>query len=142
MSRPIAILVIDVDNFKKFNDTFGHATGDHVLIRFVDICKQSFRGVDFFGRLGGDEFVAVLAESDLKIAQSVVKRIEKDLAESYSEFFGIQFNINASFGISIFDPNLPSNKMPSESKDLLEYLIQMADLDMYVNKKLKQQNFC
>ncbi len=142
LSRPIAILVIDVDEFKKFNDNFGHATGDQVLIRFVDICKQSFRGVDFFGRFGGDEFVAILAESDLKIAQSVVSRIEIDLLESYSEFFGIQFKINASFGISVYDPNQPSNKMPSEIKDLLEYLIQIADLDMYVNKKLKQQNYC
>lgn len=98
--------------------------------------------MDFFGRLGRDEFVVILAESELKIAQLVVIRIQKNLIESYSEFFGIQFKINARFGISIFDPNLPLNKMPSESKDLLEYLIQIADLDMYVNKKLKQQNFC
>ena len=71
----IALLLLDLDNFKSVNDSFGHATGDRVIIMVVEECRKSLREVDIFGRLGGDEFVAVLPDTGLKEALIVAERM-------------------------------------------------------------------
>ena len=58
--RPIAVMLLDLDNFKSINDRFGHATGDHVLELFAEIGNRFMRRHDLFGRLGGEEFAAML----------------------------------------------------------------------------------
>ncbi len=71
----IALLLLDLDNFKAVNDSFGHATGDRAIIMVAEECRKSLREVDIFGRLGGDEFVAVLPDTGLTEALIVAQRM-------------------------------------------------------------------
>jgi polar amino acid transport system substrate-binding protein len=59
--------MIDVDHFKKVNDTYGHLTGDKVLIQMTKIIQKKIRSTDFFGRFGGEEFIVVFPDCDLTV---------------------------------------------------------------------------
>jgi diguanylate cyclase (GGDEF)-like protein len=72
---PLSILMLDVDEFKKFNDRFGHQTGDLVLKMVSSQCIASLRNVDIFGRLGGEEFAATLPDTSLEQAAQVASRL-------------------------------------------------------------------
>lgn len=85
--KPFSVIMLDVDEFKKFNDRFGHKAGDLVLRLVAAQCKASLREVDIFGRLGGEEFAAALPDTDLKHAVMAANRLRKiveeaDLAEA------------------------------------------------------------
>lgn len=140
LNRPIAILMIDIDSFKNINDTYGHSIGDQVLIQFVTVCKKSLRNIDIFGRFGGDEFIAILTETDLQIAQSVINRIHEDLLNADFIVNNEKLKVSASTGFVIYEPKLSSIEMPNTSKTLLDYLIHKADLNMYEIKKLRQNH--
>lgn len=118
-SVPIAVVIIDLDRFKKVNDGFGHNTGDKVLVGMAKSFAASLRETDvsaFIARIGGDEFAALLpliphTDTDLtpeQRAEAVVGRLEKaatqyvDDAEQTSELKEIGFG--ASIGVSIYDP--------------------------------------
>jgi diguanylate cyclase (GGDEF)-like protein len=73
--RPFALLMVDIDNFKAINDTWGHAAGDDVLARAASILKQAVRAVDYVARYGGEEFVVVLVETTTDAARDVAERI-------------------------------------------------------------------
>ena len=72
----MALILIDVDNFKGINDTYGHATGDKVLKRVADLLKHSFRSVDILCRIGGDEFVVVMTRANSSMSRLVRNKIE------------------------------------------------------------------
>jgi diguanylate cyclase (GGDEF)-like protein len=72
---PLSILMLDVDEFKQFNDRFGHQAGDLVLKLVASRCMESLRSVDVFGRLGGEEFAAVLPDTNLEQAAQVATRL-------------------------------------------------------------------
>ena len=74
---PLALLFIDIDDFKQINDAHGHAVGDQVLINFVAMVGQHLRGADQLGRMGGEEFVLLLPETSLEDALLVAERIRK-----------------------------------------------------------------
>lgn len=71
----VSVLFIDLDNFKYYNDTFGHNTGDIILQEFAGILKDSIRNIDIIGRFGGDEFIIVLPETNSENASIVARRI-------------------------------------------------------------------
>lgn len=73
----MALILIDVDNFKEINDTYGHAVGDRVLKRVADVMKQSFRSVDILCRLGGDEFAVVMTRSNSSMSRLVVNKMNR-----------------------------------------------------------------
>ncbi len=77
---PFAILIIDIDDFKKVNDTYGHQTGDSILVSMTNKCKEAIRGDDFLGRYGGEEFVVVLPGASLKNAMKKGRQICKTVA--------------------------------------------------------------
>jgi diguanylate cyclase (GGDEF)-like protein/PAS domain S-box-containing protein len=77
---PLSLLAIDIDHFKKVNDTYGHAVGDKVLQRCVDTCKQTLRSSDAFGRLGGEEFMAMLPFADQKTGYETAERLRLQLS--------------------------------------------------------------
>ncbi|TIH19207.1 sensor domain-containing diguanylate cyclase [Marinifilum sp. JC120] len=95
--RPLSLILIDIDNFKKINDTYGHAVGDEVLIRFAEIILSSTRSLDSIGRWGGEEFIIVCPETTahegVVIAEKLRLRIET------SQFNTID-NCTASFGVT------------------------------------------
>ncbi len=78
--RPFSLLILDVDHFKKFNDTWGHEAGDRVLQHVAELVRGSVREVDLPARLGGEEFVVLLPETPLMAAVEVAERVRKAIA--------------------------------------------------------------
>lgn len=78
---PFSILMLDIDDFKKINDTYGHAAGDTVLKKFTQRCADHLRGSDLFARYGGEEFVILLPDTDKNKAEQVAARIRDCIAE-------------------------------------------------------------
>ena len=79
--KNIVIMYLDLDNFKYYNDTFGHELGDYVLVRFSHVLKQVVKWCGYAVRYGGDEFVLVLKDKDLEFAKEVVKKVFHMLAD-------------------------------------------------------------
>ncbi|MEE9228568.1 MAG: diguanylate cyclase, partial [Acidimicrobiia bacterium] len=79
--RPVTALMLDLDGFKRINDTFGHAVGDEVLRHLGDRCRRAVRDIDLVGRYGGEEFCVLLPETDLKTALEVAERIRSSIAD-------------------------------------------------------------
>ncbi len=97
------ILMMDLNNFKFFNDTYGHQVGDEVIRRVAECLRQSCRISDVVGRYGGDEFIAILMDTDAEGTQTVVTRIEQKVAEqSLESDDGRRIPISLSFGAAIF----------------------------------------
>jgi diguanylate cyclase (GGDEF)-like protein len=74
-NRPFSIAYIDIDDFKKLNDAFGHRTGDELLIEFVSTCNGHLRSSDSIGRMGGDEFALLLPETDEATCEDTLRRL-------------------------------------------------------------------
>ncbi|MBB4050654.1 diguanylate cyclase [Devosia subaequoris] len=124
---PLCLMLLDIDHFKNFNDTYGHQTGDQVLRLVAMTLKSNIKGKDLAARYGGEEFVAVLPSTDLDgaviIAENIRKAIQAKelLKRSTNEKLG---RITASFGVAVFAPN--DNAMS---------LIERADRCLYAAKR-------
>jgi len=103
--RPLSALVVDIDFFKRVNDTYGHDAGDEVLREFAARLKASVRGIDLACRLGGEEFVVVMPETDAKVAQLVAERIRRRMAADPFRIArgGRTIDVTASIGVASFD---------------------------------------
>jgi diguanylate cyclase (GGDEF)-like protein len=99
--RPIAVMLLDLDNFKTINDRFGHAIGDRVLQRFAEVSSSCMRRLDIFGRLGGEEFAALLVDASRDRALTVAEQIRSTLIEATSEIDGKPVVATVSIGIVI-----------------------------------------
>lgn len=119
--RSFSLLMIDFDNFKKYNDAFGHPAGDKILKICCQLMKETIRDVDFLGRYGGDEFISVLPETDSTFALEVAERMRKTIAAQ-----SIEPRITLSIGIAAF-PQDGNNK---------NTLIEIADDACYEAKQL------
>jgi two-component system, cell cycle response regulator len=112
-SKPLALLVIDIDYFKAINDSHGHDAGDDVLRDFALRIKRSIRGIDLACRLGGEEFVVVMPETDMAVSAMVAERLRRRIA---AEPFAIQqgaktIPVTISIGIAALrgrDDNAPN----------------------------------
>lgn len=127
-----ALLIVDMDNFKKINDTFGHLKGDEVLKDGVGHLKNMFRGDDIIGRIGGDEFVVFM--SNVTSREDIVnkaKSIGQAFLKTYSED-GIDVTVSASIGISIY---------PMDGGDY-EELLDKSDKALYEVKKNGKNGYC
>jgi len=100
---PLAVMMVDIDEFKRVNDTYGHAIGDQVLQRVAECCRKELRGVDVIGRYGGDEFVALLPETGLSAACQVAERLRKTIAERVLDTKAGRVTITVSLGIAVLD---------------------------------------
>jgi diguanylate cyclase (GGDEF)-like protein/PAS domain S-box-containing protein/hemerythrin-like metal-binding protein len=74
---PMVLLMLDIDHFKKINDTFGHATGDEALRRMAAVCRSELRAIDLFGRIGGEEFGVLLIRTDAITGRQVAERLRQ-----------------------------------------------------------------
>src|SRR3546814_19028823 len=99
--RPLALLIIDVDHFKQFNDSYGHAVGDAVLQRLAEVLQAQLRGADLIGRMGGEEFAALLPDTGAAQARQVAERLSEavDALEVHSA--GGVVRIPVSVGLSM-----------------------------------------
>jgi len=119
--RTFAVLLVDVDNFKRYNDAYGHLAGDEVLTRVASLLQESTRQVDCVARYGGEEFVAVLAETDMAGAQEACDRIRTRL--------GTQMFQSAKITLSIGVAEFPTHGETPEA------LTAAADAAMYEAKR-------
>ena len=122
--RPLSLLAIDADHFKKINDTYGHATGDEVLKHLSKALQDSVRTMDIVARLGGEEFGALLPSTDLEGAVIIAERIRASIAESEIEIDGHVINYTVSIGVSTVDEDVTS----------IDMLLKLADEALYVSK--------
>jgi diguanylate cyclase (GGDEF)-like protein len=119
--RPLALMYMDLDNFKVINDTHGHQTGDAVLRLVADAMRSSVRQADVVGRLGGDEFAVIMPETDAALADAAAKRL---IAGLRNVFKGTP-NVTASIGV------VSCTATDASTDDLL----RRADQAMYDAKK-------
>lgn len=121
-TRTIFVLMCDIDHFKSFNDTYGHAMGDAILEKVAETFKQQLRNEDVISRFGGEEFVALLRCSDMNEAFKVAERLRQ--AISAIRLPSLDRTVTASFGLVEFDPALN-----------LERNLNLADQLLYQSKE-------
>jgi diguanylate cyclase (GGDEF)-like protein len=121
----VGVLMFDVDDFKKINDTYGHAVGDEVLCAIVRFCQQNIRETDLLGRYGGDEFVILLPGCDLENASQKGDRLRESIAQLRFSAGGASFCITISMGATFCGPDIMD----------LEKLLQKADQALYISKQ-------
>lgn len=123
----MAVLMIDIDNFKVINDTFGHVEGDRTLIKVASVLGECAREADVIARLGGEEFIIALQHTDCKNAQQVAQRV-LDKIRQLKCGEDNSFHITASIGISCCD------EVAAASSKTTEKWIQEADKALYQAK--------
>ena len=96
---PLSLIIMDVDDFKNFNDTYGHQAGDFILRETAKLIRDNIRGVDIPARYGGDEFSLILPRVDLTGAMLAASRIRQKLGEHLYDYQGVSFYITVSSGI-------------------------------------------
>jgi diguanylate cyclase (GGDEF)-like protein len=137
--KPLSVIMLDVDEFKKFNDRYGHKVGDLVLRMVAIQCKLSLRDVDIFGRVGGEEFIAALPDTDLEHAIVVANRLrevveEVDLTEAEILFElmtsdGSQketLKVTISVGVAPCDESCKNIDMAIDHADRAMYSVKYA----------------
>jgi diguanylate cyclase (GGDEF)-like protein len=125
--RSLALILFDVDGFKKANDTFGHAFGDKALVRISHAAKSQVREVDILARYGGDEFIVLMPETTAQQALLLTERIRQAVVTSEVDMGGAFLPLTVSLGIAeiIFDTDRS-----------IETIISRADKALY---QVKQQ---
>ena len=136
-SRPLSVVVADIDHFKNVNDRFGHEAGDRVLAKLADLLKTSLRASDLVARYGGEEFVAVLPNADLAAAclwaERMRERVESELATPDGN------PVTISLGVSCLSPDAGEEDQAQRGAESDRVgpsaLIQEADKAMYRAKR-------
>ena len=123
--REISVIELDIDRFKKINDTHGHACGDEVLITVATILTESARDGDVLVRWGGEEFILLLPETSLDAATALAERLRNLISAVKLRYHGKEIRFTASFGVA--------QRMPQS--DSMDELISAADDRLYQSKR-------
>ncbi len=120
----LSLVLLDLDNFKRVNDDYGHQVGDRVLRRFVEVCRQQARVTDVFARFGGEEFVLLMPQTDKDGAMNILERLLQSVAALELEAGnGRSFDITVSAGLATW-----------REGDTSDSLLQRVDQAMYCAK--------
>lgn len=122
---PLSVGILDLDNFKQVNDTYGHTAGDAVLRRVADVCRKNLRAIDIVGRLGGEEFIILMPECDIDQANILGNRLLKMIESEVVDTNAASIRITATIGIT---------QLFSDDKGI-EGIISRADDALYRGKK-------
>ena len=129
----VSLLMIDIDFFKKINDTYGHHTGDIVLKKFSFLCREIIRESDIFGRIGGEEFSILLPETDLKDGMIFAERLRKAVEDTEWDIEKIKISFTISIGVSECTEN---------PECTVEEVIKKADSALYRAKENGRNKVC
>jgi diguanylate cyclase (GGDEF)-like protein/putative nucleotidyltransferase with HDIG domain len=129
-NSPLTVIMMDLNNFKRFNDTYGHPIGDQVLKRVAHVLSSRCRSGDILGRYGGDEFVVVLPETDARTAYKIAERFRDAMAEEGFQRSGERniIPVTCSFGLATF---------PIDSHNRHD-LLAIADANLYAAKQSEE----
>jgi diguanylate cyclase (GGDEF)-like protein len=121
----LSCIMIDIDNFKKINDTYGHESGDLVLKKISDLFIMKSRGYDIVSRIGGEEFLIVSNHNTLHEATVFAERLRKEVADQQIAVRGQTLQITISLGVAAVSPEMPE----------IESLLHLADKALYNAKR-------
>ena len=119
--RCVSLVLLDIDHFKRFNDIYGHLTGDLVLKEAAQLFNDSVRKMDLVARYGGEEFALILPETNKQDAITLAERLRSGLASHRVEVDDQSLQVTASFGIATY---------PTDALSVRE-LVAQADLALY-----------
>jgi len=122
--RALALIMLDIDHFKMFNDTYGHPVGDKMLCDLVDTCRRSLRSIDIMGRYGGEEFVLLLPETHLDGALKTAERLRNELMRIQISDRKLALSVTVSLGVASYEPN-------SDELATFDQLVYLADESLY-----------
>jgi len=128
----LALLIIDIDHFKRVNDTHGHLIGDQVLVEMAATLRSQLREYDVVGRFGGEEFVVLLPRADLSEARQVAERLRSRVGRMMIPADDVMVTVTISAGVAI---------MRLHGDDLIE-LLTAADVALYRAKELGRNRIC
>jgi diguanylate cyclase (GGDEF)-like protein len=129
--RSLTLLMMDVDNFKKVNDTYGHVAGDAVLRELAAILKSHTRSLDIVARYGGEEFIVLLTGANINQGAAVAEKIRMGLANNFFPHEKGAFSVTVSIGIT---PIHPDESYP-------QAIIERADKALYQAKETGKNKF-
>ena len=140
--RPIAVMLLDLDNFKSINDRFGHAVGDRVLQLFAEVAGNCMRRTDLFGRLGGEEFAAVLVDAHARAGDGGRRADPPSFAAATSEVDGRPVAATVSIGVVIsYDAVLDLSALLAQAdhalyraKDNGRNRVEFASIDLILDR--------
>ncbi|HSM72419.1 MAG TPA: diguanylate cyclase [Anaerolineales bacterium] len=126
-TSPLTIIILDIDHFKEINDTYGHPTGDQVLISLTNIYQSNMRSMDIFARYGGEEFIILMPDTDSESAHQIIERLRAALEETpLATYENKDIYVTISAGIAVCDGQ--------ESVDI-PALLERADQSLYTSKQ-------
>ena len=127
-NEPLSVMMIDIDYFKKVNDTYGHVVGDKILKRFSEILEKCFNNTEksWIGRYGGEEFISVIPNSSKIYANKLAEDLRKEIEKEEFKIKDKIIKLTCSIGVYT---------MENEKLDIDE-LIEKADLNLYMAKEL------
>lgn len=128
----LAFLMLDIDDFKKHNDTYGHLVGDAVLKEICKTIKENLRQMDLIARYGGEEFALILSETNKEQAILAAERIRQTIEDKKISAYDEELRVTVSIGISVF---------PGNGEDT-QQLIDEADAALYEAKKSGKNRIC
>lgn len=126
MWRPLTVMMLDLDHFKRINDEFGHLTGDEALRHFGEILRSSVRSVDLVGRYGGEEFCIVLSDTTPEVARHTAERIRAEFSNIEMLHNGRRVPLSVSIGIA--------GTVATGEARTMQQLINAADMALYEAK--------
>ncbi|MCF8064726.1 MAG: diguanylate cyclase [Desulfarculaceae bacterium] len=129
----LALIMLDLDHFKKINDNYGHDVGDKVLAEVGRVLTSQVRSMDICARVGGEEFVLLLPETKSTKAVEVAERLRTAMANTCVADCGKMVNFTASLGVTSLDSE--RDQREEAPKGLLESIIKQADEALYASKK-------
>ena len=130
---PLAVVIADIDYFKKVNDTYGHPAGDFILVSVAGLLTRLLRSSDILARHGGEEFGLGLPDISLENAMAVVGRLRKSIESFDFDYEGRKITLTMSFGVAFLPPGSQVEK---------DDLVKMADTALYQAKETGRNKVC
>jgi diguanylate cyclase (GGDEF)-like protein len=137
----LCLLMMDLDYFKNFNDTYGHLSGDAALIHVTNIINELKRNTDIFARYGGEEFVLLLPQTSFAGGLVIAERIKTEVGERPDPAPNCKAPLTLSIGLASLSQDEALND-PSSCEDILRKLLAKADEGLYMGKKRGRNQVC